>query len=458
MADAIMEPEPEQEVDLGSNSDLELEVTPVLGPLERVSESESQSDQEEEVEEVIQDDRDNRVEIHQQDSLPYKWICYLKIKREGHSKPFRGSGFKINFPHVNRTVVITAGHCVWDNENERFAEKITVTFPGHESPTDCYAANFYVPLEYKDERHKDYDYGMIIYDGASNKGFGWTTEITDQELMDMDVTNCGYPKEKSKRIIQPGNKFVQSMWITGGKITNINKYQIFYKNDTTGGQSGSPIYGWYQGFWVVVGIHTHGSRHQCINLGRRFDLQMISRFMKKINCKKVLNSAKVQIRCEQDGTVNCQPEEPNDLEQFYIYPVAMTPSVAPENILLKVVIESAKWENAYITLDSTGMTSTEAGGGGDVSWKYEFGPKATFYLKKEKGDSDTYSFISAKDPHFRIRVDGGNEDAVRGVGNVNCQFYQNRQSRSIQTPYAENSDNSYDDAKDSEKIRIITTS
>ena len=46
-------------------------------------------------------------------------------------------------------------------------------------------------------------------------------------------------------------------------------------NDTMGGQSGSPLYTWYGGYWTVIGVHSYGG---CRNLAPRFTSRIISRF------------------------------------------------------------------------------------------------------------------------------------------------------------------------------------
>ena len=52
-------------------------------------------------------------------------------------------------------------------------------------------------------------YGFILLDGNSDDGFGWSTEMTSEDLNKCNVTVCGFPEDKPKG----------SMWITGGEIS-----------------------------------------------------------------------------------------------------------------------------------------------------------------------------------------------------------------------------------------------
>ena len=73
-------------------------------------------------------------------SPPNKWSCSLLIE-SGRGVMYRGSGFKIHLTDVNRTAVVTSGHCTC--MQVAYASKITVTFPGQRAvdvgPNDIYA-------------------------------------------------------------------------------------------------------------------------------------------------------------------------------------------------------------------------------------------------------------------------------------------------------------------------------
>ena len=50
--------------------------------------------------------KDERVQVDPMTSPPYKWICSLLIE-SARGVMYRGSGYNIHLPDVNRTVVVT---------------------------------------------------------------------------------------------------------------------------------------------------------------------------------------------------------------------------------------------------------------------------------------------------------------------------------------------------------------
>ena len=238
--------------------------------------------------------KDERVRVDPMTSPPYKWICSLLIE-SARGVMYRGSGFKIHFPDVNRTAVVTSGHCTY--VQGAYANKITVTFPGQRAvdvgPNDIYASP-----EYIDTGAEDYDYGLILLPGASDDGFGWSAIVPDEELNSRIVTNCGYPGDKERG----------TMWITGGSISSYTASMIYYMNDSFGVQSGSPVYTWYGGYWAVLAVHSYG---RCPNYAPRFTAEMISRFLERMNGlkKKSLRSVQfldVYLRCDGTGVTHWQ--------------------------------------------------------------------------------------------------------------------------------------------------------
>ena len=367
--------------------------------------------------------KDERVQVDPMTSPPYQWICYLWIKSTSGNEWHFGSGFKIHLPGVNRTAIVTAGHCTY--VDGAYADKIIVTFPGHPAthvdPKDLFAAP-----EFIKSGSPDHDYGLILLPepGTSDDGFGWSAIVADEELKDRIVTNCGYPADKDRG----------TMWITGGKITRYTTNMIFYMNDTMGGQSGSPVYTWHDGYWTVIGVHSYGS---CPNSAPRFTTQMIYRFLEFMNSLKVKSLRSfafpnVYVRCDGSGvtehvpsgggTVNCQYKPPGPFEKFYICPVEVTPSLAAESHY-KVEIQSASFSDVLIRLDGRGMSHFDGNGGGLVNCQYTASTFERFYLQRES--NGCYSFRSVQFPHCYIRLDGENVNSWSGSGGgtVNCQLY-----------------------------------
>ena len=101
--------------------------------------------------------KDERVQVDPMTSPPYKWICFLSIKSTS-DKWSVGSGFKIHLPGVNRTAIVTAGHCTY--VDGAYAAKIRVKFPGQATIVVSHGNNLYAAPEYIDFESEHHDYGL----------------------------------------------------------------------------------------------------------------------------------------------------------------------------------------------------------------------------------------------------------------------------------------------------------
>ena len=289
------------------------------------------------------------------------------------------------------------------------------------------SSDYYIAPEYAQNSNSDYDYGLILLPGNSDDGFGWSTQLEDSDLKNRLVTVCGYPVGKPSK----------SLWISGGSIVSYTSRRIYYSDDTMGGESGSPVYTWYKGYWTVIGIH-HGSptSGECRNDGPRLILEMISRFVKRMNSKKALLStyfSNVYVRNygegldhshTQGGSVKCHYEIISDYERLYIYPLEMPPSLAVQPDRIRVVLETVEWDNVFIRLDaSQAKHQYSSSGEGTVNCHYGVLNYETYWQQKEDGEN-VFSFISTTFPNFRIRVDGSGVNSQHTLGGVvNCQYY-----------------------------------
>ena len=345
---------------------------------------------------------DNRVRVDPITSPPYSWICFLSITAHDGTR-YKGSGFKIHLKDVNYTAVMTCGHCTY--VKGKLAKKISVNFPC-QSPVTVYTKDLYASLEYIGQGDPDYDYGLILLPGNSDFGFGWSAIVPDNEMVNRIVTNCGYPADKDRG----------TMWITGGPVTTMN------------GQSGSPVYTWYEGYWTVVGNHSYGG---CPNSAVRLIPEMILRFYERMNALKQVTIRSyafpdVYMRCDGSGggTVNAQYKPPKTYERYHIYPVGMNPSLAPPDRKYPVHILSARWKNVYIRMDGRNMSKFLGPGGGVVNCQFGARNYEVFYLKGEA--EGTFSFQSVQFPHCFLRLDGTGvtKQTRHGGGVVNCQYYE----------------------------------
>lgn len=135
-------------------------------------------------------------------------------------------------------VVATAGHCVHDGKGGTWHTNVRV-YPGYNAgsaPYGSFPAKWVASVtgwtQNSDER---YDYGVVKL--STNAGntvgwFGWFWQTAS--LTGLPSVVAGYPGDKSP---------AKSLWVAADIIRATEERQVFYKDDTFGGQSGSAV--WY---------------------------------------------------------------------------------------------------------------------------------------------------------------------------------------------------------------------
>ena len=135
-----------------------------------------------------------------------------------------------------------------------------------EFPHPIIATSFRSVDGWTERRNRDYDYGAIILPsnrlGKRVGKFGIDC-LTDESLIDLEVNLSGYPSDKS-----PGTQ-----WFHANKIISATNHRVYYKVDTFGGQSGSPVWQVQDGHRHVVAIHTTGDRYA--NSGTRINKSVV---------------------------------------------------------------------------------------------------------------------------------------------------------------------------------------
>lgn len=125
-------------------------------------------------------------------------------------------------------------------------DSIEVTFPGQKSVTISGKGRFMVPQKYEEVGAWDTDYGIIILDDTKLEtetcGFGLSAMLLDRFLLQSQLNVFGYPKGEP------------DLWGTGGQTQAVESGIVRYLLQATPGQSGSPVFLWYEGFWTVIGI------------------------------------------------------------------------------------------------------------------------------------------------------------------------------------------------------------
>ena len=231
---------------------------------------------------------DDRVPITDTSTTPWRCICHLEITYDSGQVGF-GTGW-----FAGEHTVITAGHCLYTRGTpSRRATQVRV-IPGRNGTLAPYG--YVVAREFKlhpkwvsevdDVNAAPYDYGAIIVDHDVNGAafgerigyFGLRSyEKLEEKQLDMAiVNNAGYPHEASKTY--------GSMWFNAGRVhiqddgpLKDDRF-LEYMVDTTGGQSGSPVFllDSTANQRYVVAIHTTGN---FINRGVRVTAEVYDQIL-----------------------------------------------------------------------------------------------------------------------------------------------------------------------------------
>lgn len=224
---------------------------------------------------------DDRIPIIGSDRHPWRMICSLEILF-----PFIrvfGTGW-----FVGPKTLITAGHCVFDSGMGGKASEIIVypgrydimnrVFPYPKDPSftkPIVSTKFQAAPGWEDSQSPDLDYGVIQLDEPVGNETGWFSVAlkADVTLEDHLINIAGYPANKDEGRV---------LYFDSDKIERVTTKRLFYRADTSEGQSGSPV--WVQTTTTsapeVVGIHTNGDDRRTFsargNSARRIDVEVFT--------------------------------------------------------------------------------------------------------------------------------------------------------------------------------------
>ena len=197
------------------------------------------------------------------------------------STNYRGSGFV-----VGSHTIATAAHCVYNSEYEctplydilLFDTNGNVTL--HATPVECHISSIYAT-------HHELDYALITVeeDLSDYACFNLGTVSNSENAYHQSVSVTGFPGKVNETTV---NDFDNHTMYTGsGVINRTDNKHLFYNADTSGGNSGGPVYVTesINGnlFLTVIAIHTNGTDYTGNNSGIRIDTNIIHFFKNNPN-------------------------------------------------------------------------------------------------------------------------------------------------------------------------------
>lgn len=214
---------------------------------------------------------DDRVQVTNPSAWPYRGTCrlymeydnvYNTITKKYVKLAYIGTGF-MEGPNL----LVTAGHCAYsdvtsdgeyqDNiDNPRFPNRIEV-YAGANGYADTNSSSYpyfatvtkiNIQKEYYENPTFDYDWAACELNWNLGNATGFYWKISNWYVDGSDIYSYGYPGDKPA-----------TMWETHGQMVNQSNLRYEYNFDTTGGQSGSPVFMTTDdGATYVCGIHTSG--------------------------------------------------------------------------------------------------------------------------------------------------------------------------------------------------------
>lgn len=179
------------------------------------------------------------------ESGPEKATCLLLIRFSGSDQIIQGTGFI-----VTPSLVITAGHCVFDENWGGWADAIAV-IPGGDGAHGRYNGDeVYTVAGWASHENADYDYAAIVVsDSQMHESVDFTFDLVawdDPELRSTEFSIRGFPADKGR---------TEHISLPPLQPADVSSLRFGYLLDTTGGHSGSPVFS-ASSEEQVAGIHT----------------------------------------------------------------------------------------------------------------------------------------------------------------------------------------------------------
>lgn len=224
---------------------------------------------------------DNRQEERETKKAPWNAVC--QIEAIGMKKKQYGTGW-----FIDPTTIVTAGHVLWNkeyadernNKGDYIPRRIEI-WPGRSGPEMPYGSivvdsagndrkTLRIPSPWVSQGDGNFDFGVIRVNSPIGKRVG-AFSLSSQIAEGNTVRVVGYPN--------PGPRKDKTMYFHEEKIEyddvkhppSLRKKRLYYKADTSKGQSGGPILYKDGDQFLAVGIHVYGNKREKFNWGVRIN-------------------------------------------------------------------------------------------------------------------------------------------------------------------------------------------
>lgn len=217
---------------------------------------------------------DDRTRIFDTGMSPWRMICAIRCW--WGSRLAVGTGFL-----VSPGLLLTAGHVVYPKNFRTLPDRIEV-IPGLnaiERPFgDAKVHSVSVHPGWQTRFDLTTDVAAIHLGEGLGRKVGWfaVASRSPEELRSSWSHVTGYPGEKLETPVDPKSGVALApvkaaqLWHHATPILNVQHNRVFYATDTTGGQSGAPIYildPEVSPTPVVVGVHAYGAAASPVSIG-----------------------------------------------------------------------------------------------------------------------------------------------------------------------------------------------
>lgn len=218
---------------------------------------------------IDDDDRDGRRPVRDATVAPYSGICLIQsFQNSGDARAVgAGTGWL-----VAPDIILTAAHVVCNNQyfsgaTRPLAGAVHMWFGFNNEPEPPFGAEIStkiaVPAQYKEYLFPDWDVAVIKLERRVGDRLGWFDMQTPSatSLKNADICVAGYPGE-------PGEEEKWFRQFEGEKkVLDVSDTRIYHNVDTTGGQSGAPVFVKSGKRAAAFGVHARGRYEALATIG-----------------------------------------------------------------------------------------------------------------------------------------------------------------------------------------------